>query len=712
MRLTLRTLLAYLDDTLDPSQARVIGQKIAESDAAQELIARIKQVTRRRRLTAPPASGPGAKLDPNTIAEYLDNEITEEQVASVEETCLASDVHLAEVAACHQLLTLMLGQPALVPPVARQRMYGLIQGREAIPYRKPPAARTARIRTEVPANAVPDEAEDTLLLGMPLYRRYGSKMRWLLPLAAVLLLVGSGLTLWMAINPAQVPTPTGSGRSGEQQLATVAPATEPKTDAGAKPDADAKTSEPKQPPPEAKAPPADAKKSAEPAGTPDPKTTPEAKAPAQPGGVAQGTPALPAAVKLPPPSTARKEFGKYVSPPMATPSVLMQLAGDKDQWVRVRPESRLPTTVPLVSLPGYRSEIRPDSNVQLMLWGDLPVLSQTPIYESGVIVYDNPEVDLDLKLDRGRVLLSNRKPAGPARVRVRVHEQIADLVLQDNTTEVVLVSLGFLAPGAPFRKEPPNVAWLGFLEVFVFKGQADVRVEGKEFAMPGPSRLLWNTQAADLSPPRPVERLPEWWTNRTLPQTKDARAWSVALDQLGARLTGRAGLEVVLAEAIKDPDSTNRRLAVRCLAATDDVSKLIDALNDEKHRDVRAETIFALLHWLGLRPNNDLRLFLVLRDQKKYPEGQAEIVMKLLHGFSEEEITHPATYETLLAYLLHEKLAIRELAAFHLSQLAPEGERKIRYDPAASEDQRQRAFQLWKQLIPDGKVPPMPTPQK
>ena len=66
MRLTLRTLLAYLDDTLDPDEAKTIGQKVAESDTAQELIERIKQVTRRRRLTVPPATGPGAKFDANT----------------------------------------------------------------------------------------------------------------------------------------------------------------------------------------------------------------------------------------------------------------------------------------------------------------------------------------------------------------------------------------------------------------------------------------------------------------------------------------------------------------------------------------------------------------------------------------------------------------------------------------------------------------------
>src|SRR5438067_3296220 len=142
LRLTLRTLLSYLDDTLDPTQAKAIGQKVAESEQARELMERIKQVTRRRRLTTPPAAGPGG-IDANTIAEYLDNEVTAEQAAEVEQICLASDVHLAEVAACPQILTLVLGEPALVPPSARQRMYGLVKGPEAIPFRKPPRSSKA-----------------------------------------------------------------------------------------------------------------------------------------------------------------------------------------------------------------------------------------------------------------------------------------------------------------------------------------------------------------------------------------------------------------------------------------------------------------------------------------------------------------------------------------------------------------------------------------
>ena len=120
MRLTLRTLLAWLDDTLSPAEVREIGKQVSESPFAQELKDRIHLVSRQRRLTIPPSDGPNA-TDPNLVAAYLDNELAPEHVAEFEKVCLTSDVNLAEVASVHQILSL-IGQKAKVPAEARHRM--------------------------------------------------------------------------------------------------------------------------------------------------------------------------------------------------------------------------------------------------------------------------------------------------------------------------------------------------------------------------------------------------------------------------------------------------------------------------------------------------------------------------------------------------------------------------------------------------------------
>ena len=189
MRLTLRALLNYMNGQLkDPKDSEEIGKKIEESKYATELFHKIRDVMRRLRLAAPSITERGANLDCNTVAEYLDNVLPADRVLDFEEVSLTSDMHLAEVASCHQILSVVLCEPAEIDPESRQRMYQLPAVANRVDEEHQAAVEAAiALSGEGNAPVSPSASPPVNARPRPVvpeYLRDQPKKSWLLPAAA------------------------------------------------------------------------------------------------------------------------------------------------------------------------------------------------------------------------------------------------------------------------------------------------------------------------------------------------------------------------------------------------------------------------------------------------------------------------------------------------------------------------------------------------
>ena len=720
LRLTLRTLLSYLDDTLDPAQAKAIGQKVAESEQARELMERIKQVTRRRRLTTPPAAGPGG-IDANTIAEYLDNEVTPEQAAEVEQICLASDVHLAEVAACHQILTLVLGEPALVPPSARQRMYGLVKGPEAIPFRKPPRGGTQRdldLSTSDAAHELEESRGAVAASGM----------------RNSLLLAGAGLVVvlmlvfifWNIFRP----RPDGGGDSKDTRIVAADSAKDKDkddkkditTDKKAAQE-DRKGSDDKKDATETKKDGADEKKD----------TVEDKKKGPEPKGLT-GNEEIP----FDPPDTKPVVLGRYIPNAKAPDVLLARGPSEKASWDRLWvTNSDIASPRSLLALPGMRSEVELKKGVHLVMWGTLPEIWPNPlIYESMVELHSHPQLDLDLTLRRGRILLASDKPAGkPAVVRVRFDNPTQqkkayfDITLKGDGAAVAIERMCSIPQNEPFfedRKHPNRKGPYAEMYCFFLAGHDHIRSSDLAFAVDAdrePQMVIWSSLAGLKEA---VPYTPDWLSAK--PKLGDAKQRTKAQEaalMLARNVQGKK-LDIALQEALLAASAAPEKdavvnpatpmLALRCDTALDEITVPLEVLDQDNVPDfLRRTAIYSLRYWIAQERDNDYRLYDALRERQR--NIVARKVMELLHGITTAEMGHPATWQRLIDDLDNSVMALRELSAWNLEVLVPTAAKKIndnpnpRYSASAPQEQRRATMAAWRTFIPPGRVPEPPKKQ-
>jgi hypothetical protein len=130
-------------------------------------------------------------------------------------------------------------------------------------------------------------------------------------------------------------------------------------------------------------------------------------------------------------------------------------------------------------------------------------------------------------------------------------------------------------------------------------------------------------------------------------------------------------------------------------------------LEQTKHADVRQQAVLTLRNWMGRHPGQITALQDHLTKTRDYTPVQARTIIQLLKGFDDDDRKEPLIYQLLIDALEFARLPIRELAHWNLERLAPAGQ-SIAYDAAATDAIRRQALLQWRQLIPDGQLPPPP----
>ncbi len=693
MRLTLRTLLAYLDDVLEPSQTKEIGQKIQESPVAAALVSRVREVIRRRRLGAPDIQGGRDGIDPNIVAQYLDNTLPDDRVADIERVCLESDVHLAEVAACHQILTLVLGEPAGLPQARLDRFYAL-------------GPVTADAQLQIPADtAQPVAATPAPVMGgprrgfeesLPDYLKPNPWPQRYAPVAGIAIVV-LGAVLALALDRDLGKTlmglrqANGTATNGAE-VAVVAPP--------ARPDSLTKPAAPTVPAadgakvaaqgPDLPALPADI----DPA---PPADEPEMQAPANPPAVAAAEPisALPAA---PLPAVAAVD-------PMPNPQpmpVIPMPDGDEPPKAPIVVPMQYTSTEGIVIryqradahwyVEPRRAELHPEE-----------ILATPEPYE-GVFDFDGgllqttllgdtvveilPATDtrrIRLSLQRGRLMLA-RGPGAPADQPVSLE------LLMGETPWTIELAAGdsrgaverqyVLPAGLPF----PAPQDASRLLLYGVAGQLQVSAAEQPARQVPAGEVVWLNRPAQEANVV-VNPAPSWLD----PVQRNASATLRRYGMLFEReFDPKVAVDLSIPALAKDPRPKIAELAVRCLGTTGSYQELVAALVRSEHPEARAAAAAGLRLWLI---QDEVRAKLLDEELRlHYPGDESLPVQRLLVGYSRQQAADPLTSRLMVDWLRSNFVEVRELAIDQLERLAG---RRYDYRPLASPSQREPAIQRW-----------------
>lgn len=712
MRLTLRTLLAYLDGILDADDSKELAKKIEESEYAGGLVHRLRDVMRRLRLGAPSLTDRGPGLDPNTVAEYLDNTLTSERVTDFEKVCLDSDIHLAEVASCHQILTLVLGEPAEVDPASRQRMYD-VQDVYTGAKPPPPPPTAPSDSTSAPSLSLDLEVGDDdsgdrkprPKPTVPEYLREPRRQRaWLSATAAVLLaaavivvvlkligqlepgtLGGDQLVRW-GIIAAAPEVARGKGTDENEAVASaknttppVEPAAEtaktPTTEPEVKPTGEASV-KPVEPvaPIVADVAPKDPTKTTDTSETtpkavePPPKTTiePPATLPTQPEAKAANTTTKEPTPEAPLPP---EPLGRLIT------SEQVLLGSDPvNGWTRVGPNQML---IPqhVLALPTYRAKVVLTAGITLEILGGtrIELLGSSPQELPGIhVLY-------------GRVVLMPLAKSG-TRLRVAFGDHNGTITFADAESVAALEVHNVYAPGTNPEEVPPRVT----ANLFVSSGsiQWEEATAGKE---PKPVRLTPQMRLAfdgeTTGTPIAGQSEPDWIAIGETIKPLDRKASPIVAQLLPTDRPARVGL---LELPMLRPQKEVKALSMRCLGYVGQFGDMVAALNDPARKLEWSDFYIPELRAAVAR-DAETAAAVRMALEKQYSQ-QAPDLYRMLLGYTDQQLAAGDDAKLVQGLKNDDVLAVRVLSIWNLADITDVAQN---FEPEKPAARRQQALRRW-----------------
>jgi hypothetical protein len=287
------------------------------------------------------------------------------------------------------------------------------------------------------------------------------------------------------------------------------------------------------------------------------------------------------------------------------------------------------------------------------------------------------------------------KDEGVEERKVRIHflNETWDLVLAGKTE--------FVLEHWNVADQNPDRGPISVVDLYV-KGAAIGTIAGREIRFTENTQMFWVNREPSLRGPEPMKEIPDWW--RTPPAPGISKEMNQVLIALIDSYDAVSGSDAVMAEIntqVKESsDPVRRSIGVLFLGAVDALPQILNNL-ESQHASVRYNAAFVLRNWINRSRYHETEVLSLVGNQHGfgYSKDTADLFIRLLRGFSPDQMAKPEITKLLVENLQHKNAAIRELAIRNLALYRTDLAKEIQYSAVEDVNKRELAAKEWSKRL-------------